>query len=79
MSRGAMILAMTFAILILASAVPLAGSAPAPAAIGGPSKQTGIGGPAKPTTLMPSQQSGTNPVPPATQNVCVNCVKKTKK
>jgi hypothetical protein len=66
-------------VLAVAGPLAFAGSASAPAAIGGPAKQTGIGGPAKSTTLMPSQKSGTNAVPLVTQNACVNCVKKTKK
>ena len=71
--------AVAFAVLATAGTRAFAGSASAPAAIGGPAKQTGIGGPAKSTTLMPSQKSGTNAVPPVTPNTCVNCVKKTKK
>ena len=74
MSRRAKTFAMTFTILILASAVPLAGSAFAQSSVGGPAKQTGIGGPAKPTSLVPSQK-GTTAVPPTPQNA----VKTTKK
>ena len=70
--------AVAFAVLAMAGPLAFAGSPSPPGAIGGPAKQTGIGGPAKPTTLMPSQKSGTSAVPPATQNACVNCVKKKK-
>jgi hypothetical protein len=69
---------LAFATLAIGGPLAFAGSSSAPGAIGGPAKQTGIGGPAKSTTLMPSK-SGANAVPSATQNACINCVKKGKK
>jgi hypothetical protein len=65
------------AILLLASAVPLAGPAFAQASLGGPTKQRQIGGPAKTPSLTPSQKVGTVTSPATTP--CAACVKKSTK
>jgi hypothetical protein len=70
-------LAKMVAIVLLASAIPLAGPAFAQASIGGPSKQRQIGGPAKTPSLAPSQKVGTVTVPQTAP--CATCARKSTK